>query len=340
MCGRGRLAVAGLSVALLAAFVGCARYPDLSGKSAEAQAWVKAERAAAPRPAPLYQRRDDQRTGEERGFVSYDHGKTWQSGSLPSAVQSAGQPAQRANPPSKPEQRPAVPEYTPPPRTRQSAATTVPSSPPPSKVSFVTGTCFAIDEKGTLATAYHLVKGRSEVGIRLQSGASVTARVVGGSSATDVAILKIDRATSDFLPIGGAHSARVGLPVFTIGFPELEDLGFAPKFTDGAVSSLSGLGDDAALMQITVPIQPGNSGGPLVNDRGEVVGVIISKAADMYFLKKEGVLPQNVNFATKAENLRASLPGEPAARKPTRSRQEAIDRAMKSVFLVWVPLSE
>lgn len=165
-------------------------------------------------------------------------------------------------------------------------------------------------------------------------GQPIAARIVRSSEATDVALLRAETATPEYLPLSAPRSAQLGMPVFTIGFPNPELLGVAPKFTEGAVSALSGWGDEAALLQTTVPVQPGNSGGPLVDERGEVVGVMIARAAELPFLKQTGTLPQNVNFASKAENLHALLASTPSSRPAAGSRREAIDRTERAVCIV------
>lgn len=126
---------------------------------------------------------------------------------------------------------------------------------------------------------------------------------------------------------------RVGDPVFTIGFPVAPMLGSEPKFTDGSVSSLSGPGGEAMLMQISVPIQPGNSGGPLVSEAGDVVGIVSSTAAIQPFLAATGTLPQNVNWAVKSEYMRP-LFDEPEPLPPAAGRRDAIDRALRATCAI------
>ena len=85
-------------------------------------------------------------------------------------------------------------------------------------------------------------------------------------------------------------------------------LGKEVKYTDGSISSLSGLQGDATFFQINVPIQPGNSGGPLVNADGDVVGVVTATAAVEAFYKSVGAMPQNVNWAVKGAYASLLLP--------------------------------
>jgi S1-C subfamily serine protease len=179
-----------------------------------------------------------------------------------------------------------------------------------------------------------VVRGSRNVAVKFTGSEPVAAEVVRASEATDLAILKVRAPTPHFLSLAPARSAKLGMAVFTIGFPNPELLGVAPKYTDGAVSALSGYGDEATLLQTTVPVQPGNSGGPLVNEHGQVVGVMIARAAELPFLRATGTLPQNVNFATKIENLTPLLRETPTAQPKAGSRQEAVERAERAVCIV------
>jgi S1-C subfamily serine protease len=89
-----------------------------------------------------------------------------------------------------------------------------------------------------------------------------------------------------------------------MGFPLPGALGTEVKYTSGDVSALSGAEDDKRVIQISAPIQPGNSGGPLALSDGRIVGVIVSSLNFRFALKSSGSLPQNVNFAVKSDYLR------------------------------------
>jgi S1-C subfamily serine protease len=122
--------------------------------------------------------------------------------------------------------------------------------------------------------------------------------------------------------------------LFTPSVPEL--LGEAPKYSEGTVSSLTGIADEASLMQISVPLQPGNSGGPLLNEAGSVVGMTISGAGVEYFYMSTGTLPQNVNWAIKSEFILPLLPSvlseQPAASDTTRD--DVVERVKRAVCLL------
>ena len=96
-------------------------------------------------------------------------------------------------------------------------------------------------------------------------------------------------------------------------FPNIGLQGFAPKFAGGEIAALSGAGDDSRYFQISVPVQPRNSGGALVDERGNVVGMVSAKVlADAHHAKaaflSSGALPVNVNYAVKGRADAAASP--------------------------------
>ena len=104
------------------------------------------------------------------------------------------------------------------------------------------------------------------------------------------------------------------------------------KFTEGALAAHSGLMGDESLMQISIPIQPGNSGGPVVTEEGTVIGLIVSTAAVSTFFDSTGSLPQSVNWAIKAEAFRHLV--TPGQEESASSRADAIARAREAVCRV------
>lgn len=195
------------------------------------------------------------------------------------------------------------------------------------------GTGFAISKDGLIVTAYHVVKDAKTVKVHLSKGSFVSARIISRNPLNDLAVLKVESATTDFLPIAPMRSVKTGDRVFTMGFPVSSLLGEEAKYTEGVISSLSGIENAASLFQITVPVQPGNSGGALLNEKGEVVGVITSTAGILSFIKESGTLPQNVNWAVKADYLRPMIELPTIYKKPL-SREQAIAAAKKATFLI------
>ena len=200
------------------------------------------------------------------------------------------------------------------------------------------GSCFAISEKGLLLTNHHVIAWREEgLSIRFAGGEQVhTARVVGVSEDNDLALLKVDGLTVEYLPLSSSSRARLGSEVFTIGYPDPQNLGFSPKYADGKVGGMKGL-NKSELLQISVPIQPGNSGGALVDLTGNVVGVVVARASESYFIKNAGYLPQGVNFAIKSDFALAlvnALGVDYSILPLALTREEAVKRATRASCLV------
>jgi S1-C subfamily serine protease len=153
------------------------------------------------------------------------------------------------------------------------------------------------------------------------------------SEANDLAVLRISQGrTPNCLSIANQKSVTLGQQVFTIGYPAPDILGSEAKFTEGVVSSLS-VGGDAGYMQISVPVQPGNSGGPLLNGSGEVVGIVVATASALSFLKGTGALPQNVSWAVKSAFAAPQFDAPPPSLR-VADRDAAIRRALKSICAV------
>jgi len=171
------------------------------------------------------------------------------------------------------------------------------------------GTGFFIAEDGYFITNEHVV--RDSIQIRLVTSAGlISAKVVKVDAANDLALLKAEGRFAA-LPVAASRAVKLGGTVATVGFPNVGLQGFAPKLTKGEISSLSGAQDDARHFQISVPVQPGNSGGALVDERGNVVGVVSAKLSAQAALFATGALPENVNYAVKSSYLLSFLESVP-----------------------------
>jgi len=198
------------------------------------------------------------------------------------------------------------------------------------------GTCFAINSNGQLVTSYHVVEGSEHIKVRLEDGQVEEAKLLKSSPANDLAVLQIQRKTPNFLPLASAKTTSLGTPVFTMGFPATSILGSDVKFSEGVINSLSGFQNDAIYMQISMPVHPGNSGGPIVTDDGSVVGVVTATAAIATFIKQTGTLPQNVNWGIKADYLIPMVDSLETPNIKANNRQEAIELVRKALCLVTV----
>ena len=192
-----------------------------------------------------------------------------------------------------------------------------------------TGTGFFVTDDGYLLTCYHVVQDAGRIVVRTKAG-TFAGKLVKSDKANDIALLKVAGKFAT-LPVGLSRRMKLGESVFTIGFPNIELQGFAPKLTKGEISSLTGVQDDPREFQISVAVQPGNSGGPLVNQYGNVVGIVAAKLADMATLETTGSLPQNVNYAVKSSVLNVLLESLPEISAKLIEPHPAKDRQFDDV---------
>ena len=173
------------------------------------------------------------------------------------------------------------------------------------------GTGFFVDANGTFITANHVIKSRDKIDVKCIDQEWRPAKLIKASKSTDLAVLKVDGEKAiEYLPVAGSETIEVGERAYTIGYPVVQILGSEPKYTDGSISALSGIQGEQSLLQISVSIQPGNSGGPLLDEQGRVIGVVVSSAAVRSFFAATETLPQNVNWAVKSDYIVAILGSE------------------------------
>lgn len=170
------------------------------------------------------------------------------------------------------------------------------------------GSGFFLNSNGYIATNYHVVEGTTALQVNFTRNGkkeSYPASVVVTDPQNDLAIIKIDDKSfngSAPLPYGlRTRTKDTGSEVFAMGYPMADVMGSEVKFTNGTISSKSGIGGDVRVYQISVPIQPGNSGGPLFDMDGNVVGITSSGLNRDYFKS------ENVNYAIKASYLNSLM---------------------------------
>ena len=139
-----------------------------------------------------------------------------------------------------------------------------------------------------------------------QNKKDIPASLIVSDVRNDVALLKAGE-TNSMAYIRGGRGVRQGDSIIAYGYPLSNILSSSAKVTTGMVNSLSGLGDDFRYMQISAPVQPGNSGGPLIDTSGNVVGVVSSKLNAAEIQKTTGDIPQNINFALKSSVIKDLL---------------------------------
>jgi TPR repeat protein len=203
------------------------------------------------------------------------------------------------------------------------------------------GTGVFVTTDGLILTAAHVVNGARAVKILTQQGLK-SATVVTIDSTNDIALLKCD-GQFPAVPVKNSKGAELGQPVFTIGFPDTQLQGFSPKMTQGEISSLSGVQDDPRDWQISVPVQPGNSGGPLFDSQGNTIGLVVGKLDAVITAQASGALPENVNYAVKSAYALPML--DPYSNKlipeipPTTvsdKMEDVVGRVQNSVVLILV----
>jgi S1-C subfamily serine protease len=214
-------------------------------------------------------------------------------------------------------------------------------TPPPAETPNSSGSGSIISTEGHILTAAHVVAGAKRVTVTTKLGIK-NAVVLRIDEANDLAVLKITGSTFSPLPIAPSRKMRLGQVVATIGFPNIEIQGFSPKVTRGEISSLNGIGDDPRAWQISVPVQTGNSGGPLLDENGNLVGVVVSKLG-LKAAKLTGDIPQNVNYAVKSAYALALLepylgndPLEPNQTSTKPRFEDMVAKAQQSVVLILV----
>lgn len=169
------------------------------------------------------------------------------------------------------------------------------------------GTGFVVAE-GRVLTNNHVVAECGRLLVRNAAGTRAPARVLATDRRRDLAVMAVPDGVGPPLSFRDAPAVRRGETVVTYGFPLSGLLSSGPTLTSGEINALAGLRDNPNNFQISAPVQPGNSGGPLLDSQGNVVGVVVSKLNAARIAEMTGGdIPQNVNFAVKGTEALAFL---------------------------------
>jgi len=168
----------------------------------------------------------------------------------------------------------------------------------------MTGTGAVINRDGNVLTSAHVVTGCKDV--RIESPRK-SATLLVADKANDLAVLSLDQWSGGIADLNASETVEQGEEIVVYGFPLSEWLPSSGNITTGVVSSLAGIGNNATMLQITAPVQPGNSGGPLLNRKAQIVGVVVSKADAVKIARVTGDIPQNVNFAVSLPTVKSFL---------------------------------
>ena len=174
--------------------------------------------------------------------------------------------------------------------------------------SAASGSGFAVTSDGYVITNYHVIKGCTDVYIH-DKGESILSTIVTFDPNNDIALLKGKFKPRRFYPLS-RESTKLLTEVYVAGHPFGRDISTSVKVTRGIVSSLTGVANNFSNLQIDASLQPGNSGGPIINDKGNVIGVAVAKLDLDSIIEEYGVVPENVNFGVKADVVINILEGE------------------------------
>lgn len=170
------------------------------------------------------------------------------------------------------------------------------------------GSGLMVNGAGVVLTNSHVVKSCRNIRVTQgDGGQSQAASVIARDDVNDMAALNTTLRPADFAYFRDGAAMRAGDNVVAVGFPLSTLLSREPNITAGVISAMNGLRGDKRHYQITAPIQRGNSGGPVADMSGNVIGIVVSTLNAMKVADTSGAIPQNVNFAIKAELARKFL---------------------------------
>lgn len=208
-----------------------------------------------------------------------------------------------------------------------------------------TGTGFAVGDGTLIITSAHVVGSRECVRLRSAAGGPTEpARVAVIDPTTDLAVLRISQPREP-LVLADWASVAAGDKAFVLGYPHPQIMGYDLKIVEGLVSGLPDRAPELGLFQISAPIQHGNSGGPVLSDQGEVVGVVRARLKLPRAITQSAGDLENVNYAVKSEVLArfirsAGYIPEIGRGGPAISARHIYQHARPSVVLIEVPLRE
>ena len=212
------------------------------------------------------------------------------------------------------------------------------ASPDGKPTKYSTGTAFAVSSNGHALTNHHVIASCTEVKI---AGYEGVAKVIVSDGMNDLALLQLPSKINDIAIINPDPSKlRQGEEIIVFGYPLDSILSAGGNLTPGIISALSGLDNNTNQIQITAPIQGGSSGSPVMDKKGNVVGVVSAKL-DMKALRTTGSIPQNVNFAVNGQTVKAFLDANKVPYKTgggffsrEKSNADIAEEARKSTVLV------
>ena len=176
-----------------------------------------------------------------------------------------------------------------------------PSPNPQPEVSLWAGSGFFVSKDGHVLTNNHVIEKCTSIRVFVAQSEPVDAREIASDTTNDLALLATRLRPSRVA--APRQGLRLGETIAAFGYPYADILASSGNFTQGNVTALAGMRDDSRYVQISAPVQPGNSGGPLLDQNGNLVGMVTAKLQ----MARSGDLPQNVNFALNASIIASFL---------------------------------
>jgi S1-C subfamily serine protease len=180
------------------------------------------------------------------------------------------------------------------------------------------GTGFFISKEGHIITNNHVIDSCHTNKVNYQ-GNVVAAKILARDRINDLALLRADIKPKDIFNIS-TDDADLLEEIYVAGYPFGKAVSSSVKVTRGVVSALSGLGDNYSNIQIDAALQPGNSGGPIINNKGNVVGIAVSKLDYEKVMEAFGTIPENTNFGIKSSVLQTFVKSNNLNLPQTKSR--------------------
>ena len=198
------------------------------------------------------------------------------------------------------------------------------------------GTGFAINEEGSIITNNHVVDGCEAVKVH-HKGETYTSTMIAKDVINDLAIIKVDFKPNYFFTLKEQDPSILD-EIVVAGYPFGMQISSNVKVTKGIVSSLAGIGNNYSQIQIDAALQPGNSGGPIIDLEGNLVGVAVSKLDLMTIVEDYGVVPEDTNFGIKSNVVKNLLLGNSvnfSSSKDYRSNKtDLVEKINESTFFL------
>ncbi len=191
-------------------------------------------------------------------------------------------------------------------------------------ISASSGSGFAVSSDGYVITNNHVIEGCQDVVVHTKQK-DIPMRVITYDTRNDLALLKGDFTPSAVFPLS-TRRPELLQDIYVAGYPFGINISTSVKVTKGIISSLTGIGNNFSNMQIDAALQSGNSGGPILDDMGNLVGVAVAKLDAKYMMANFGSIPENTNFGIKASEVKSVLDGSsvdtPSANKSAISKSQ------------------